>query len=57
MRVIVEPACGAALSLLYDNAHMLDAYETVFVVVCGGAGATMQDLVRWSDEVTPVATS
>jgi L-serine/L-threonine ammonia-lyase len=44
MRVIVEPACGAALSLLYDNHHLLDDYQNVLVIVCGGAGVTMQQL-------------
>lgn len=37
-RVLVEPACGVALSLLYDNHPAIHAYEKIAVIVCGGAG-------------------
>jgi L-serine/L-threonine ammonia-lyase len=47
LRVVVEPACGAALSLLYDNHHHLDAYESVLVIVCGGAGVSLEQLLAW----------
>ena len=46
-RVLVEPACGAALATVYDRASPLDGARRVFVVGCGGAGATMDDLARW----------
>lgn len=36
-RLLVEPACGAALSLCYDNDTLLQDYKKVLVVVCGGA--------------------
>jgi L-serine/L-threonine ammonia-lyase len=45
LRVVVEPACGAALSLLYRNSHYLDGYDSALVIVCGGAGATLADLL------------
>jgi L-serine/L-threonine ammonia-lyase len=48
MRIIVEPACGASLSLLYDNAHLLAEVQSVLVIVCGGAGVTMDKLTEWS---------
>jgi len=51
MRVVVEPACGASLSLIYDNVHHLDGYQNVLVIVCGGAGVMMEQLLRWSREV------
>lgn len=50
-RVIVEPSCGATLSLLYDNQQYLEAYQSVLVIVCGGAGVTMQKLQTWDQEL------
>jgi len=44
MRVLVEPACGAALSLLYSHSERLAGFETVLMVVCGGAGISLGDL-------------
>ena len=44
MRVLVEPACGAALSLLYSHSERLAGFETVLMVVCGGAGVTLDKL-------------
>jgi L-serine/L-threonine ammonia-lyase len=45
MRVVVEPACGAALSLLYDNQHYLKNYNNVLAIICGGAGVTIGQLL------------
>ena len=44
MRVLVEPACGAALSLIYSHSKRLAGFETVLMVVCGGAGITLDEL-------------
>jgi len=46
---VTEPACGAALSILYDRAAELDGFESVLVVVCGGAGASAEQLQQWSN--------
>lgn len=46
-RVLVEPACGAALSVAY-TAHTLDQYDNVLLVVCGGATATLAQIQQWS---------
>lgn len=35
-RLVVEPACGASLSLCYDRDKDLQECETILVVVCGG---------------------
>jgi L-serine/L-threonine ammonia-lyase len=43
-RVLVEPACGASLALLYDGAAVLDEFARVLVIVCGGAGITAGQL-------------
>jgi L-serine/L-threonine ammonia-lyase len=50
LRVVVEPACGAALSLMYDNQRHLAGYESVLMVVCGGAGVTIQQLLAWDQQ-------
>lgn len=50
-RVIVEPACGAALAAVYGRTPALASAKSVFVVVCGGAGATAADLLCWDQTV------
>jgi L-serine/L-threonine ammonia-lyase len=50
-RVIVEPACGAALAAVYTRSPALLSAKSIFVVVCGGAGATSADLQRWDQTV------
>lgn len=50
-RVVVEPSCGTALSLIYDNIHFLDQYDSVLMVVCGGASASIQQLLKWQEEL------
>lgn len=47
-RVLVEPACGAALALAYNRSDLLSAYRNVLVVVCGGAVATLAQLQSWN---------
>jgi len=46
-RVLVEPACGAAISLAYDHSA-LSQYNNVLMVVCGGATATLTQIREWS---------
>ncbi len=46
-RVLVEPACGAALALANEPA-VLAGYGKVLMVVCGGATATLAQLRQWS---------
>ncbi|OAE12765.1 serine dehydratase [Pseudomonas simiae] len=45
-RVLVEPACGAALSLGYQG-ELLSRYGNVLMVVCGGATATLAQIQTW----------
>jgi L-serine/L-threonine ammonia-lyase len=47
-RVLVEPACGAAISLAYDPC-VLSQYNDVLIVVCGGATATLAQIREWSN--------
>lgn len=51
-RVLVEPACGAALSVAYNRASPLDGRGPVVIIVCGGAGVTRELLEKW-DKETP----
>jgi len=47
-RMVVEPACGAALAPVYERHPQLQAFESVLVIVCGGAGVTVEQLRQWS---------
>ncbi|UIF89975.1 pyridoxal-phosphate dependent enzyme [Cupriavidus sp. UYPR2.512] len=46
-RVLVEPACGAALAALDHDVQELNAGADVLVVVCGGVCSTVADLLAW----------
>jgi L-serine/L-threonine ammonia-lyase len=48
LRVLVEPACGAGLSLVYDAAPCVMNAEKILVVVCGGIGVDIAQLTRWA---------
>ena len=47
-RLLVEPACGASLALPYEKASELEQFDTVLVIVCGGATATIDQIRQWS---------
>jgi hypothetical protein len=46
--VLLEPACGASLALLYERSAALESFGTLLVIVCGGATATTDQLQAWS---------
>ncbi len=46
-RVLVEPACGAALATVYDRAAPLTTASSVLVIVCGGVAVTLEQLDDW----------
>ena len=50
-RLLVEPACGAALASLYDPAEFLKEKECILIIVCGGAGVTMSQLEAWKQKL------
>lgn len=55
-RVLVEPACGAGLSVIYDRAPEIAGRGPVLVIVCGGAGVDLALLRAWSERTgAPVA--
>ena len=50
-RVLVEPACGAALAPIYDRCEQLRGRGPVLVEVCGGAGVNLELLEGWRRQV------
>lgn len=50
-RVLVEPACGASLAVVYERAPVLEQFDTILVVVCGGATASLDQIRRWRAEM------
>jgi len=50
-RVLVEPACGAALSAIYDRAAPLSGIGPIVIIVCGGAGVSLPLLQEWGRKV------
>ena len=51
-RMIVEPACGASLSAVYNACDALHDKKNIIVIVCGGVGMTMSQLEKWNQHVT-----
>lgn len=54
-KLLVEPACAAALSVVYENPESLKTVggKPVAVVVCGGSGVSFDILDSWSKEFAP----
>jgi L-serine/L-threonine ammonia-lyase len=53
-RVLVEPACGAALSAVYDRAKPLEGVGPIVVIVCGGAGVSLGLLEQWKQQLARI---
>ena len=49
-RILVEPACGAALAAVYEQATALATCRKVLVIVCGGATATIDQIRTWAGQ-------
>jgi L-serine/L-threonine ammonia-lyase len=47
MRMLVEPACGAALAVAYQNLPVLAFSQRPLIVVCGGIGVDLAKLAVW----------
>lgn len=50
-RVLVEPACGAALAAGYLRSPALIDRDPVVIIVCGGVGVTRELLQKWNEQV------
>ena len=48
-RLLVEPACGAALALMRAERYrqLFEQHETVVVIVCGGSGVNFEIMEQW----------
>ncbi|MBF7694529.1 pyridoxal-phosphate dependent enzyme [Acinetobacter rathckeae] len=51
-RTLVEPACGATLSVLYDKKLSFSATSNVLVIVCGGASVTLNQLLNYAKDLS-----
>lgn len=49
-RVLVEPACGATLALIYDKASILVSFSSVMAIVCGGNCVSLSLLEKWKNQ-------
>ncbi|MFZ6774046.1 pyridoxal-phosphate dependent enzyme [Undibacterium sp. SXout7W] len=47
MRVVAEPACGAALAVAYQQLPELAQFKRPLIIVCGGIGADLDKLESW----------
>lgn len=45
-RMLVEPACGATLSVFYDQIINKFEFNNIIAIVCGGIGVTIDDIVN-----------
>jgi L-serine/L-threonine ammonia-lyase len=52
-RTLVEPACGASLSAIYNGCDFLKDKQNIAVIVCGGVGVTITQLEEWSRKIEP----
>lgn len=43
-RVLVEPACGAALAVAYEHSQALKNFPQVLIIVCGGVTASLSSI-------------
>ena len=50
-RMVVEPACGAALAAVYERAVEIESFQTLLVIVCGGATASISQLNQWMGQL------
>jgi L-serine/L-threonine ammonia-lyase len=50
-RLLVEPACGASLTALYNPADFLKDKDCILVIVCGGAGVTISQIEAWQRQL------
>jgi len=51
-RIMVEPACGASLSAVYNHCDFLKDKQNIVVIVCGGVGVTLAQLDEWRQQVS-----
>ncbi len=50
-RIMVEPACGASLSVLLKPIDFLADKKNILIIVCGGAGVSIEQLTAWKERL------
>ena len=50
-RILVEPACGAALAAIYDGSELIGHAHDVLVIVCGGMGVSLSQIDAWQQKL------
>jgi len=48
-RVLVEPACGAAIAVLDAHPELMARFERPLIEVCGGIGVSLRRLLEWKE--------
>jgi L-serine/L-threonine ammonia-lyase len=46
-RVLVEPACGAAIAVMDVYPELMRPFERPLIEVCGGIGVSLGRLAEW----------
>ena len=49
-RILVEPACGAALAVADVHAGLLSRFDNPLIEVCGGIGVSLEKLDLWKEK-------
>jgi L-serine/L-threonine ammonia-lyase len=49
-RLLVEPACGAALAVVYEKRPILEKFKNIVLIVCGGSGVNLDLLKGWKNQ-------
>ncbi len=49
-RILVEPACGAALAVADVHAGLLSRFDNPLIEVCGGIGVSLEKLRVWKEK-------
>ncbi|MBS0621795.1 MAG: pyridoxal-phosphate dependent enzyme [Verrucomicrobia bacterium] len=52
-RMLVEPACGASLAILYENKEVIREFKRITLIVCGGKGVSLALLDQWKQLFLP----
>ncbi len=54
-KCLVEPACGASLSLAYQRHAVLESAHRIVMIVCGGIGTSLEMLQMWRNGLEAAA--
>lgn len=49
-RVLVEPACGAAIAVMDVYPELMEPFERPLIEVCGGIGVSLSRLAEWKSQ-------